>query len=124
MEERPGTAKPGVDGRPVQPVACAGALKLAALFPETDEPQPGDLMFFATDDKGHGHVGIVVDVLPELVLCIEGNSANSVRYVIRRRSQVRFASTRPDELWEGVGVGTLRLWDQALLVEVSFEGTR
>jgi len=101
----------------------AGALKLGRSFPETHEPQPGDLMYFATDDRGHGHVGVVVDVLPTLVLCIEGNSANRVRYVIRRRSDVRFANTRPGERAEPT-TELLQVWDKAPLVEVSYEGTR
>lgn len=110
-------------GEDIRDVARAGALKLGQAFPETREPQPGDLMFFATDDKGHGHVGIVVDVLPSLVLCIEGNSANRVRYVIRRREAVRFANTRPDEVYDA-GTAMLATWDRAPLVEVSYEGTR
>jgi hypothetical protein len=82
------------------PVAQAGALNLGCLFPETREPQPGDLMYFATDDKGAGHVGVVVagDVEDERVLCIEGNSANQVRYVYRLRSEVKFARTRTEVL--------------------------
>ncbi len=103
--------------------AMAGALRLGGSFVETFEPQPGDLMYFPTGG-GKGHVGVVVDVLPTLVLCIEGNSANRVRYVIRRRDQVRFANTRPGELWERSDVATLKTWDDAPLVEVSLEGTR
>lgn len=114
---------PPNSGRIVE-IVQPGALKLGGLFPETREPQPGDLMFFATDDEGHGHVGVVVDVLPTLVLCIEGNSENRVRYVVRRRDEVRFACTRPAEHWEGGGVGTLKLWDTAPLVRVSKAGTR
>src|SRR5688572_14114768 len=41
-----------VDDDAVMPVACAGALRLGRMFPETLAPQPGDLMFLATDDKG------------------------------------------------------------------------
>lgn len=111
-------------GEDIRVVARAGALKLGLSFPETRDPQPGDLMFFATNDKGNGHIGVVVDVLPTNVLCIEGNSANQVRYVIRKRSEVRFACTRPDEPWTGGVVAGLQLWDRAPLVAVSFEGTR
>lgn len=101
-------------------VKSASVLRLAALFPETSEPQPGDLMWFPTDDQGHGHVGIVVGVSDDEVLCIEGNSANRVRYVRRLRSEVRFASTRPLERW----AGAVERRPTAPLVHVSFEGTR
>jgi hypothetical protein len=101
----------------------AGAVKLGKSFPATSEPQSGDLMWFPTGG-GRGHVGIVVDVLPELALCIEGNSANRVRYVQRRRSAVRFSNTRPDERWMVEPTASLKLWDTAPLVEVTIEGTR
>lgn len=104
-------------------IARAGAVKLGQCFPATDNPQPGDLMWFPTDDRGHGHIGIVVDVLPTLVLCIEGNSANRVRYVIRQRSEVQFARTR-DEAWTASDVATLKQWDSAPLLHPSYEGTR
>lgn len=102
------------------PVACASVLKLAALFPLTDYPEPGDLMFFPTGGV-HGHCGIVVFVLPDRVFCIEGNSNNCVRYVCRMRSEVWFASTR-DEDWEGPPVDFVPM--SAPLVHVTREGTR
>lgn len=101
----------------------AGALNLARNYLETREPQPGDLMFFATDDQGHGHIGIVVGVAPAEALCIEGNSANMVRLVRRLRREVRFASTRPGEL-AGPETVLLEPWPTAPLVRVSKEGTR
>ena len=73
-------------------VAQAGAVALGRLFPSTNEPEPGDLMWFETG-SWQGHCGIVVLVESERVLCIEGNSANRVRYVWRRRDQVKFART-------------------------------
>jgi hypothetical protein len=100
-------------------VKQAGALKLAALFPETRDPQPGDLMFFPTGG-GFGHCGIVVAALPDRVLCIEGNSDNRVRYVWRLRSEVRFASTR-DEAWDG---STWTVPSGVPLVHVQRKGTR
>jgi hypothetical protein len=104
----------------VEPVACAGALRLGHMFPATLDPMPGDLMYFATDDKGAGHVGIVVAGNAESVLCIEGNSANMIRYVRRLRSEVLFARTRRE-------IATLPPINPRLnapLVRVSFEGTR
>jgi hypothetical protein len=82
----------------LEDVALAGALNLGRHYPATKHPQPGDLMFFATDDKGAGHVGIVVAGDELTVLCIEGNSANMVRYVRRMRVEVRFSRTRDEEL--------------------------
>lgn len=79
-------------------------------------------MWFPTDDKGSGHIGIVVAGIGlDEVLCIEGNSADGVRYVRRLRSQVRFSSTRAEAL-------PLPAADErearAPLVLVSREGTR
>ncbi len=95
------------------------------MFPETRQPQPGDLMWYATDAKGAGHVGIVAGVDPEgvEVLCIEGNSDNRVRYVRRLCAQVRFSRTRA-EFWTGDAVGDRVLWARARLVVVSYAGTR
>lgn len=98
----------------LEDVALAGAIKLGKAYPETHAPKPGDLMWFPTDDKGHGHVGIVVEVDEREALCVEGNSANMVRLVRRLRSEVRFSRTRPPD----------PAWGTAPLVRVSFEGTR
>jgi hypothetical protein len=100
----------------------AGAQALGRSFPETKDPLPGDLMWFSTGGW-QGHIGIVVDVLPLLVLCIEGNSANQVRYVIRARSQVHFSRTR-DEGWDKSDVASLKEWDRAPILEVERAGTR
>ncbi len=76
---------------------CAGALRLGRTFPETRNPQLGDLMWFATNDRGAGHIGIVVAAVGlDEVVCIEGNSGDGVRYTRRLRSQVRFSSTHPE----------------------------
>ena len=110
------------NGGPVQ-VACAGALRLGRAFPATRNPQPGDLMFFATDDQGHGHVGIVIALLGlDEVLCVEGNSENRVRIVRRLRSEVLFARTRGED-WSGpmLDLGPPERWP---LVRVSKSGTR
>lgn len=99
----------------------AGALRLGAQYAETRNPQPGDLMWFATDAKGAGHVGIVIaGVGLDEVLCIEGNSGDCVRYTRRTRSQVQFSSTRQSEdlpLPDGTDV-------KAPLLGVSYAGTR
>jgi hypothetical protein len=101
-------------------VACAGAIKLGRMFPATRNPQPGDLMWFATDDKGAGHVGVVVaGVGLDEVLCVEGNSADGVRYVRRLRSEVAFSSTRSEVLPLPDGSAV-----PAPLVRVSKAGTR
>lgn len=109
-------------------VKQAGALRLAALFPETRDPQPGDLMWFPTDDQGHGHIGIVIAVGATQALCVEGNSANMVRIVRRLRSEVRFSSTRPGARAEA-RTEILKPWAESLgydppLVHVGFDGTR
>lgn len=101
-------------------VKQAGALKLGRMFPETRDPQPGDLMWFATDDKGAGHIGIVVAGNADSVLCIEGNSANRVRYTRRLREEVRFSRTRD----ETAVLPPINPRLNAPLVRVSYEGTR
>jgi len=115
LPERGGSVSP-------QPVAIAGALTLGRLFPETLDPQPGDLMFFATSGV-HGHCGIVVSVGDTEVLCVEGNSANSVRYVRRLRSEVRFSSTRR-RTDPALHTEPGDPWTDAPLVHVSYAGTR
>lgn len=94
-------------------VACAGALRLGAMFPETHYPRAGDLMFFATDDHGHGHCGIVFAADEDELICIEGNSENGIRFTRRKRGQVKVASTSDENVW-----------DYPPLVEVSKAGTR
>ncbi len=74
----------------------AGALRLGRSFKRTKAPQLGDLMFFATDDKGAGHIGIALAFNDDLVLCCEGNSDNSVRLVWRYTNEVKFASINDD----------------------------
>lgn len=74
-----------------EPVAIAGAVALGRKFPVTLEPYPGDLMWYPTDDKGHGHIGIVTGVTLSEVMTIEGNQRNAVRCVRRDRSAVRFS---------------------------------
>jgi hypothetical protein len=103
------------------PVKEAGALNLGRLFPATRNPQPGDLMYFATGG-GKGHVGIVIAVDETEVLCIEGNSQNRVRYVRRLRSEVLFSSTRVEAA--GPETTLVKPWPEAPLAHVTIEGTR
>lgn len=119
VEDYRPVADPDVD----YPVACAGALRLGRAFPETRNPQPGDLMWFATDGKGAGHIGIVVaGVGLDEVLCVEGNSDNRVRFTRRARAEVRFSSTRPSE---ALALPALpEIASAAPLVRVAREGTR
>lgn len=77
---------------------CAGAVRLGQMFPATRNPQPGDLMWFRTDAKGAGHIGIVISGNAAHVLCIEGNSDNRVRYVLRLRDEVQFSRTREEDV--------------------------
>lgn len=101
--------------------AMAGALKLGRSFPATLNPQPGDLMYFATGG-GKGHVGIVVAVNELEVLCIEGNQRNRVRLIRRLRSEVLFSRTRAEDA--GPETALLEPWPEAPLVRRSLEGTR
>lgn len=100
----------------------AGALRLGRSLPETRNPQAGDLVWFATDAKGAGHVGIVVAAIGlDEVVCIEGNSGDCVRAVRRMRSQVRFSSTRGEDLPLPATTADLV---RAPMIHVSYEGTR
>jgi hypothetical protein len=107
------------------PKPTAGALALGRAHSETRNPMPGDLMWFATDDKGAGHIGIVVaGVGLDEVLCIEGNSADGVRYVRRLRSEVKFSSTSAEVLPLPALTMSTPAEVAAPLVLVSREGTR
>ncbi len=107
----------------LEDAALAGALKLGHAYHETAFPQPGDLMWFPTDDDGHGHIGIVIDVSGREALCIEGNSENSVRYTRRLIEQVRFSRTRDVDA-ESMPPVSPSAWVRAPLVRVSKVGTR
>ena len=99
-------------------VALGSALRLGRAFPGTGAPLPGDLMWFPTDELGHGHCGIVVDTNASDALCIEGNSANMVRYTRRLLSEVHFSSTFGND-WEGVRPP----WPECHLIRVEKAGT-
>ena len=84
----------GVEGYPLD-ANCPNWLETLSRDPyqsyfaaENYDPQPGDLIFFNTDDKEDAdHIGIVTeniegtDAAPALVKTIEGNSSNRVQYV-------------------------------------------
>jgi hypothetical protein len=74
-------------------VACAGACNLGRMWPAVpagEDPMLGDLLWYPTDEQGHGHVGIVIAVGPVFVVTIEGNQRNGVRMVRRLRKDCRF----------------------------------
>lgn len=112
-----------LDGAQDVAVAQAGAQKLGKMFAATASPQPGDLMWFPLD-AGAGHVGIVVAVRDGEVLCVEGNSANRVRFVRRTRADVRFSRTRFAAWPAGASGASDAEWDAAPSVRVEQAGTR
>jgi hypothetical protein len=122
VDQHEGNGRTDVDAVAPYGVRCAGALKLGRMFPETRNPQLGDLLWFATDGKGAGHIGIVVAAIGlDEVVCVEGNSDNCIRYVRRLRSEVRFSSTRAECMpLPAASADEAR----APLVHVSYEGTR
>jgi hypothetical protein len=76
-------------------VAVAGACNLGRRFPNTENPIPGDMFWYPTDNQGHGHCGIVVGVTLSEVMCIEGNQRNAVRCTRRSRDSLNFSRTAP-----------------------------
>lgn len=77
-------------------VHFASAQALGRHFPATSSPSAGDVMWFPTDEQGHGHCGIVIGVGATEVMTIEGNCDNAVRCVRRDRARVRFAQVLGD----------------------------
>ena len=74
-------------------VDIAGALRLGAAFPSTQQPICGDLFFYPTGG-GKGHVGFVLGTAPAEIMTLEGNSNNGVRVWRRSRGQgLLFART-------------------------------
>ena len=79
----------------------AGALNLVRALHPTDFPLPGDGFAYPTDDKGHGHFGIVIGVeIPTSevmldgleIMTIEGNQRNAVRRLVRPVAGLKFGS--------------------------------
>lgn len=68
----------------------AGAQALGKSLPPTRAPLPGDIMWFKTG-PWQGHVGICIGGDLEHAAVVEGNSANMVRVVRRRRGEVSFS---------------------------------
>ena len=77
------------------PVKVAGAQALGRRFPATTRPIAGDVMWYPLA-LGKGHCGIVIGTAANLVMTIEGNSANAVRCVRRDRGELRFSRTVED----------------------------
>ena len=84
-------------------VRVAGAQALGRHFPVTNEPYPGDVLWFPTDAI-HGHCGLVIGVSASEVMSIEGNCQNAVRCVRRPRASVRFSRTIADAIGTCPGV--------------------
>jgi hypothetical protein len=76
----------------------AGALRLGrSLHPIMyGDVLPGDVLFYPTDDKGSGHIGIVIanriPGWPAQIASVEGNRNNNVRAQRRRIEGLSFAS--------------------------------
>jgi hypothetical protein len=86
------------------PVKIPGALNLGHHFPLTTTPWAGDIYWFATDDQGHGHCGLVIGVGPKEVMGIEGNSNNAWACVRRPRERLSFSRTFSETLGTCPGV--------------------
>jgi len=80
------------------PVAIAGAIRLGKHFPETDTPWAFDLFWYPTNDKGNGHVGLVIGVGSVEIMTLEGNCDNAVRVRRRPRKGLRFSRTFDETL--------------------------
>jgi hypothetical protein len=73
----------------------ASAQALGVRFPPTDDPWPGDLMWFKTGEW-QGHCGVVIGASPSEVMTVEGNLRNACRVARRARSAVRFSRVSED----------------------------
>lgn len=72
-------------------VAMAGAVALGSKFMSVSNPLPGDLMWYRTNDRGNGHIGIVTGVDPSTVMTVEGNVDSRVGVWLRARDEVHFS---------------------------------
>jgi hypothetical protein len=75
------------------PVAIAGAIRLGKHFPAVDRPWAFDLFWYPTDNKGHGHVGLVIGVGSTEVMTLEGNCRNKVMVARRPIQGLNFSRT-------------------------------
>jgi hypothetical protein len=80
---------------PLKVKPCAGAVLLGSRFPAATPPAPGDVMWFRTDDKGHGHIGIVIGVSQTEVMTVEGNVDSRVGVWRRELAKVNVGATVP-----------------------------
>lgn len=75
----------------------ASAVALGSSYPEIPPTQArlADLVWFRTDERGHGHVELLlgIDLPANLAMTIGGNVANGVRLSLRPVDRVRFART-------------------------------
>lgn len=99
--------------------ACAGAVRLGESFARPVEVWPGDLMWYRTDRRGHGHIGIVIGVGRLEVMTVEGNVDSRVDVWRRARGAVHFSSPVLDV--SGVCAGVIESVPQR---SVTAEGTR
>lgn len=99
--------------------AIAGAVRLGESFAATGEPLPGDLMWYRTDRRGRGHIGIVIGVGRLEVMTVEGNVDSRVGVWRRARGAVHFS--RPVLDTSGVCAGIIESVPQR---PVTAEGTR
>lgn len=79
-------------------VHIPGAVRLGKHFPATDNPWALDVFWYPTDDKGHGHVGLVIGVGATDVMTLEGNCNNAVRVMRRPRKGLHFSRTFDETL--------------------------
>lgn len=82
----------------VTPVRIAGAIRLGQHFTPVVTPWAGDIFWYPTNDKGNGHVGLIIGVGTIEVMTIEGNCDNACRCVRRPRAGLRFSRPFDDTL--------------------------
>lgn len=80
------------------PVRIPGAIRLGRHFPPTDNPWVGDLFWYPTNNKGNGHVGLILGVGSTEVMTLEGNCNNMCQVVRRPRVGLNFSRAFDDTL--------------------------
>lgn len=82
----------------VTPIRIPGAIRLGKHFTSTTTPWAGDIFWYPTNDKGNGHVGLIIGVTASEIMTIEGNCNNACRCVRRPRAGLQFSQTFDDRL--------------------------